>query len=281
MTATTDNGATTKSQSIKSDGFPASFFKSVASNLFPFLLLAIAWEVVVRLEVFPAVLMPSLVKVAHTFWAMLMDGTLIKHLSASVARLMVGFGIGASIGVAIGLVMGRYSSAEKFFLPLLSALMPVPSLAWIPLFVLWFGLGNSATLAVIIFAASLPAAFNAWTGVKTANPVWIRAAQSMGCRGSTMFSKVILPGSLAMIFTGLRIGLSQSWRALVAGEMLAATAWGMGFAIFDAREFLATDVMLVMVLMIGFTGFLIVTVLFGLIEKYTVVKWGMLNEVGA
>ena len=84
-----------------------------------------------------------------------------------------------------------------------------------------------------------------------------------------------------MIFTGLRIGLSQSWRALVAGEMLAATAWGLGFAIFDAREFLATDVMLVMVLTIGFTGFLIVTVLFGLVEKHTVVKWGMLQEVGA
>ena len=254
---------------------------SVANNMVPFLMLGLVWETVVWMKIFPPILMPSLGLVFETFWSMLLNGTLMLHLGASVGRLLVGFVIGSTIGIGIGLVMGQFRRAEKFFLPLLSALMPIPSLAWIPLFVLWFGLGNTATLAVIVFAAALPTAFNTWTGVKTANPVWIRAAQSMNCRGAKLFLKVILPGSLAMIFTGLRIGLSQSWRALVAGEMLAATAWGLGFAIFDAREFLATDVMLVMVLTIGFTGFLIVTVLFGLVEKHTVVKWGMLQEVGA
>ena len=254
---------------------------SVLSNLFPFLLLALAWEVVVKLQIFPPVLMPSLERVFATFWKMLMNGTLSLHMAASMSRLLVGFVVGSVIGIAIGIVMGQSRMAEKFFLPLLSALMPVPSLAWIPLFVLWFGLGNTATIAVIIFAAALPAAFNTWTGVKTTNPVLVRAAYSMKCRGAKMFLKVILPASLAMIFTGLRIGLSQSWRALVAGEMLAATNWGLGFAIFDAREFLATDVMLVMVISIGFVGFLIVSVLFGIVEKYTVVKWGMLQEVGA
>jgi NitT/TauT family transport system permease protein len=253
---------------------------SVLSNLFPFLVLAVIWEAVVRMQIFPPVLMPSLERVAETFWKMLLNGTLAMHLSASVSRLMIGFAIGSLLGIVIGLVMGRSRLAEKFFLPLLSALMPIPSLAWIPLFVLWFGLGNTATVAVIIFAAVLPTAFNTWTGVKTANPVLIRAAHSMKCRGAKMFLKVIFPASLAMIFTGLRIGLSQSWRALVAGEMLAATNWGLGFAIFDAREFLATDVMLVMVITIGFVGFLIVSVLFGIVEKYTVVKWGMLQEVG-
>lgn len=261
-----------------------SMSKSVASsfltNLFPFLVLAAIWEVVVKLHIFPPVLMPSLGRVFETFWKMLLNGTLFMHLGASVSRLLVGFLIGSVIGIGIGLLMGRFRYAEQFFRPLLSALMPIPSLAWIPLFVLWFGLGNTATIAVIIFAAALPIAFNTWTGVKTANPVLIRAAHSMKCRGARMFLKVILPASLAMIFTGLRIGLSQSWRALVAGEMLAATNWGLGFAIFDAREFLATSVMLVMVITIGFVGFLIVSVLFGIVEKRTVVKWGMLQEVG-
>jgi NitT/TauT family transport system permease protein len=254
---------------------------NVLNNLFPFLMLAVVWEAIVQLHIFPPVLMPSLGRVFETFWKMLLNGTLLMHLGASVSRLLVGFVIGSVIGVGIGLVMGQLRFAEKFFQPLLSALMPIPSLAWIPLFVLWFGLGNTATIAVIIFAAALPTAFNTWTGVKTANPVLVRAAHSMKCRGPKMFLKVILPASLAMIFTGLRIGLSQSWRALVAGEMLAATNWGLGFAIFDAREFLATDVMLVMVITIGFVGFLIVSVLFGIVEKHTVVKWGMLQEVGA
>jgi NitT/TauT family transport system permease protein len=254
---------------------------NIVSNLLPFLILAVIWEVVVRLKIFPAVLMPSLERIFDTFWKMLLNGTLLMHLGASMGRLMLGFIIGSLGGIIIGLLMGRSRMLERFFQPLLSALMPIPSLAWIPLFVLWFGLGNTATVAVILFSALLPAAFNTWTGVKTANPVMIRAAHSMGCRGVKMFLQVVLPSSLAMIITGLRISLSQSWRALVAGEMLAATSWGLGYAIFDAREFLATDVMLVMVITIGFTGFLITSVLFGIFEKHTVVKWGMLQEVGA
>ena len=250
-------------------------------NIFPFLVLAIIWEAIVRLEFFPPVLMPSLVDIGTTAWRMTLDGTLLHHTSSSVARLMLGFLVGSIIGVIIGIAMGQSRTAERFFLPLLSALMPIPGLAWIPLFILWFGLGNLATVAVIIFSAALPVAFSTWTGVKSSNPVWVRAAQSMNCTGHKLFFRVVLPGSLSMIFTGLRIGLSQSWRALVAGEMLASPDWGMGFAIFDSRQFLATDVMLVMVICIGLIGFLIVTVLFGIIEKYTVVRWGMLQEVGA
>jgi NitT/TauT family transport system permease protein len=254
---------------------------SIRDNLFPFLVLGILWESTVLLGIFPPVLMPSLLDIGSTALRMAMDGSLFQHVASSVVRLLVGFVVGAVAGVALGMAMGQSQKMEKFFLPLLSALMPIPGLAWIPLFILWFGLGDTATIAVIIFSVVLPVAFNTWTGVKSANPVWMRAAESMGCSGRQLFFKVVLPGSLAMIFTGLRIGLSQGWRALVAGEMLSSPDWGMGFAIFDSRQFLATDVMLVMVMCIGFTGFLIVTVLFGWIEKRTVVRWGMLQEVGA
>jgi NitT/TauT family transport system permease protein len=259
----------------------SAWARSFAENLFPFIVLAVIWETTVRLNVFPRVLMPSLVDIGATAWRMSLDGTLFHHLGASVIRLLVGFIVGAAAGIGLGMLMGQSQRAEKFFLPLLSALMPIPSLAWIPLFILWFGLGDAATMAVIIFSVVLPVAFNAWTGVKSANPVWVRAAESMGCHGRKLFFSVVLPGSLSMIFTGLRIGLSQGWRALVAGEMLSSPEWGMGFAIFDSRQFLATDVMLVMVMCIGLTGFLIVTVLFGYVERRTVVRWGMLQEVGA
>ena len=219
------------------------------------------------MNVFPRVLMPSLVDIGATAWRMSLDGTLFRHLSASVIRLLVGFLVGAAAGVGLGMLMGQSRRAENSSLPLLSALMPIPSLAWIPLFILWFGLGDAATMAVIIFSVVLPVAFNTWTGVKSANPVWVKAAESMGCHGRKLFFAVVLPGSLSTIFTGLRIGLSQGWRALVAGEMLSSPEWGMGFAIFDSRQFLATDVMLVMVMCIGLTGFLIVTVLFGYVER--------------
>lgn len=256
--------------------------RAVFDNLFPFIVLAVLWETIVQLGIFPRVLMPSLGTVAETFVSMVRDGSLFMHIGASLLRLMVGFAVGSIIGIGIGLLMGQFRWAERFFLPLLSALMPIPSLAWIPLFVLWFGLGNAATLGVIIFAGALPTAFNTWTGVKTVSTVTIRAAESMGCSGTKMFTHVIFPASLPMIFAGLRIGLSQGWRALVAGEMLAATSWGLGFGIFEAREFLATDVMLVLVLTIGFCGFLIVSLLFSFVERHTVVRWGMLKgELGA
>lgn len=256
--------------------------RRVFDSLFPFLILAVIWEATVQLNVFPRILMPSLATVADTFVGMVADGSLFMHVGASLLRLMIGFVIGSVIGIAVGLLMGQFRWGERFFLPLLSALMPIPSLAWIPLFVLWFGLGNAATLGVIIFAAALPTAFNTWTGVKTVSPVTIRAAESMSCSGTKLFTHVIFPASLPMTFAGLRIGLSQGWRALVAGEMLAATAWGLGFSIFEAREFLATDVMLVMVFTIGFCGYLIVSLMFSLVEKHTVVRWGMLKgELGA
>jgi NitT/TauT family transport system permease protein len=270
-----------RNDAVESPGYLRQTLVWIRENSVPFLVLGLIWEAIVQLKFFPPILMPSLVDIGSTAWRMALDGTLLHHTSSSVGRLLLGFVIGSVIGVAIGILMGQNRSAERFFLPLLSALMPIPGLAWIPLFILWFGLGDLATVAVIIFSAALPVAFNTWTGVKSSNPVWVRAAQSMKCRGHKLFFKVVLPGSLSMIFTGLRIGLSQSWRALVAGEMLASPEWGMGFAIFDSRQFLATDVMLVMVMCIGFIGFLIVTVLFGIIEKYTVVKWGMLQEVGA
>lgn len=277
----TASTAGSQGNSNAAPSFVSQVWQALRDNLPPFIVLAIAWEITVHLNIFPRLLMPSLVDVTSRFWEMLLSGALAKHIGASSYRLAVGFIVGGLIGVVLGLLMGRIRRLERFFLPLLSALMPVPSLAWAPLFILWFGLGDLATIMVIIFSAALPIAFNTWTGVKSCNPVWLRAAESMGCRGGRLFFRVILPSSLSMIFTGMRIGLSQSWRALVAGEMLASTDWGLGFAIFDSRQFLATDVMLVMVICIGFTGFMIVTVLFGFIEKRTVVKWGMLHEVGA
>lgn len=247
-------------------------------NALPFILLAIVWELVVQSDVFPRVLMPSLGTVAETFWRMLLDGSLLRDVSSSLVRLFIGFFVAAVVGIALGLLMGRYRWVERFFLPLLSALMPIPALAWIPLFILWFGLGDVAIFAVVFFGTVLPICFNTWTGMKSVNPVWLRAAESMKCRGPRLFWRVIFPGSLGMIMAGLRIGLAQAWRALVAGEMLAGSNWGLGWAIFNAREFLATDVMLVMIGCIGFFGFIIVFLLFEKVEERTVVRWGMLSS---
>jgi NitT/TauT family transport system permease protein len=137
------------------------------------------------------------------------------------------------------------------------------------------------TILLVAWASFPPMVFNTWTGSKTINEIWVRAAQSMGAQGLKLFTKVVMPGALPFVLTGMRIGLARSWRAVVAGEMLSAGAFGLGWLIFEARDFVRTDVMLSGVMAIGVIGLLLEKVLFQAIEKYTVVRWGMLQETSA
>ena len=193
---------------------------------------------------------------------------------------MIGMLIAGFVGIAIGIAMGRVGWFEKFMIPILSMLLPIPALAWSPILVLWFGLGNTTMIFITAFAAALPAISSTWTGVKTINPIWIRAAQSMNAEGMTLFWKVIFPGSLPFILSGIRIGLARAWRAGIAGEMVAASDWGLGYAIFDSREDLDTAFMLVGIAAIALVGFVMEKFIFEKFEKVTVVKWGMMEEVG-
>jgi NitT/TauT family transport system permease protein len=125
--------------------------------------------------------------------------------------------------------------------------------------------------------ASFPVIFNTWTGVKAVKEIWVRSAQSMGADDKRMFRHVIVPGALPYILTGLRLGLAQGWRILVAVEMLAAVDWGLGWLIFGAREFLNTDAMLAGITVIAMIGLALEKFVFEKIENYTVVRWGMIT----
>jgi NitT/TauT family transport system permease protein len=118
--------------------------------------------------------------------------------------------------------------------------------------------------------------FNTWTGVKAVKQIWVRSAQAMGADNKRLFRHVILPGALPYILTGLRLGLAQAWRILVAVEMLAAVPLGLGWMIFGAREFLNTDVMLAGIAVIAIIGLLLEKYVFQKLEDYTVVRWGMM-----
>ena len=146
---------------------------------------------------------------------------ILWHTMATAWRLPLAFVIGAIIGVVIGILMGRFAFWESFFVPLVAVLLPIPALAWTPIAILWFGLGDVTVIVIIAFASFLPVAMAVWTGVKTVNPVWIRAAQSMNAPKMTIFRTVVLPGSLPMIMSGMRIGLARAWRAGVGAEAFA------------------------------------------------------------
>ncbi|HSA90081.1 MAG TPA: ABC transporter permease [Burkholderiales bacterium] len=234
------------------------------------------WEIVAHSGAFPPRLFPSLEVVAATAARLTGEGILPRHALETLYRLAAGFGIAALAGVALGIAMGRSRRAEDLLLPLVAIGAPIPGLAYAPLFLLWFGLGDTGSIVLVAFVAAFPVIQNSWTGVKAVKEIWIRAARTMGAGGRQLFRHVIVPGALPYILAGLRLGLAQAWRILVAVEMLAAVQWGLGWLIFGAREFLNTDAMLAGIAVIGAIGLALEKLVFQPLERYTVVRWGMM-----
>lgn len=247
---------------------------------FPFLVVAAAYEIFARSGFMKPVLTPSLVTVAATFGRLLISGDLARHAAATLARMAAGFALATVLGVGLGTLMARFRLAERFLAPVVGLCLPIPALAWVPVFITWFGLGEVSTVLLVAFAATFPIIVNTRMGVKAINPIWIRAAQVMEASPQFLFWKVILPGALPLVLAGMRLGLARAWRAVVAGEMLAATAWGLGWAIFNAMEVLNTDAVLAVIIGIGLTGVLVESALFSSIERRSAFRRGTLRETG-
>lgn len=252
--------------------------QNIALGLIPFTAMIILWELVVNFGGFPPKLTPSTLQISEAFIRLIHDGIIFKSLISTLYRLFCGFLIASVCGICIGLIMGRIQFVEDLLLPIVSFIYPIPGIAYAPLFVLWFGLGDFPTILLISFAASFPIIFNAWKGVSNLKAIWIRSSQVMGASNTTIFYKVILPGALPFILTGLRLGLATAWRILVAVELFMSVNSGLGMLIFGSQTFLNIDVMLSAIIVIGISGYVLEKIIFGYIEKCTVIKWGMVQK---
>ena len=252
-------------------------FRSIVRGAITLAVAAALYEAAARSGYFAAALMPTLPAIARTLLAMIADGSMIEHAAFTLYRVMFGFSLAVVVGIPLGILMARFQRVENFFLPLVSALMPIPSFALVPLFMLWFGIGNLTTIMIVFYAATFPMLFNTWSGVRSVNPIWLRAAGAMGANEHKMFWKVIIPGASPFIITGMRQAFLRCWIAVVGAEMIAASDWGLGWVIFDAKEFLNADVMLASLIVIGGIGFVFERVVFGSLERATVLRWGMVR----
>ena len=238
---------------------------------------AALYQLLAMSGIFAQALLPKLQSIVSTLYAMLADGSMIEHAAFTLYRVLFGFALAIVVGLPLGILMARFKPVENFFLPLVSALMPIPSFALVPLFMLWFGIGNVTTVLIVFYAATFPMLFNTWTGVRSVNPLWLRAAGAMGAEENSLFWKVIIPGASPFIITGMRQAFLRCWIAVVGAEMIAASDWGLGWVIFDAKEFLNADLMLAALIVIGGIGFAFERLVFGSIEKATVQRWGMVR----
>ena len=172
-----------------------------------------------------------------------MDATLWQHLSASLGRILLALLAAVLIGIPVGIAMGLNDTVRGILDPLIEIYRPVPPLAYLPLMVIWFGIGETSKILLIYLAIFAPVALSTVAGVRSVAQVRVRAARALGANRWQVLRFVVLPSALPEILTGIRIGLGVGWSTLVAAELIAATR-GLGFMVQSAGEFLATDVVL-------------------------------------
>jgi len=163
------------------------------------------------------------------------DATLLQHALRSLRLVVLGFAVAVCVGVPLGLAMGASKRVEAFVTPVFLIIRPIPPLAWIPLAILWLGLGDAAKIMVIFFAAFVPAVINTHAGVRTIEPHLLEASRTLGAGGVSLLREVLVPGAAPMIFTGLRLSMQASWTTLVAAELIGALA-GLGRVLNVAQQ---------------------------------------------
>ncbi len=194
------------------------------------------------------------------------------HLMHSFLRAMAGFIAAAVIAIPLGLALGRMTTLREFVLPSIKGVYPIPGIAWIPLAILWFGLGDAAVVFVVFATTFFPLFFNTEAGARMISPTVLDAGRCFGARGFTFFFRIVLPATVPYIITGLRISLGGAWRMIVAGEMLASQD-GIGYLLMESRfQFRAVDLMTAMIL-VAIVGYATEKVIVDTIEKRTIEKW--------
>ncbi|WP_274654827.1 ABC transporter permease [Paenibacillus humicola] len=212
-----------------------------------------------------ATLLPGPAVVGKTLADLFHKGLLIEHTAASLGRILTAWILSAIIAVPLGVLMGRVAWLEKLIRPFIEIIRPISPLAWIPLAILWFGIGLSGKLFVIMIASIFPILLNTISGVQEVNPTLLRAAKSFGCSPLQMTFKVCIPAALPTIATGLRISFGSAWMAIIAAEMVASKS-GLGYMIIDGMEILRSDIVIAGMVVIGVLGYLF-DIMFRMVER--------------
>ena len=205
---------------------------------------------------FNPVLLPTPFDVLASGVAEFRSGALQRNILASLSRVAQGFAVAAALGVAAGLAVGSWRPLERLVEPMIELLRPIPPLAFLPMMVLWFGIGEMSKIAFIAYAAFFPIFTTTLEGIKYVDPVLIRAASSLGASRTDLFRYVVLPAATPSIITGLRLGFGLSFFVIVAAEFIAADS-GLGYMINDARTFFLVSQMLLGAVVIGLIGFVV------------------------
>lgn len=242
-------------------------------RLLAVLLLVLVWECVYRLAVWPPFFLPSPYQVGQTLWAGMADSSLLIAVMASFQRLLTGYLLAVILGALIGVALARVQWLDETVGFLVLSLQTVPSIVWLPLALLWFGLNDRAVIFVVVIGALWTMVISVRTAILGVPPLLIRVARTMDYHSIRLFVKVVLPAGLPGIITGLRLAWAFAWRSLMAGELIGSGA-GLGQVLMLGRSLGDMSLVVAVMIIIGVLGSAIELLLFQRLETNVLKKWG-------
>ncbi len=232
------------------------------------------WGILAKSGIWDRALFPSPWAVASSLWHALSDGALMTAIAVSLRRVVTGYAISLAIGVPLGIALARRRWLEDTIGLLVVGFQSLPSICWLPLALLWFGLNDRAILFVVVMGSLVSITVAVQDGVKNLNPTYVRAARMMGAHGFTMFREVLLPASLPSILTAAKLGWAYAWRALMSGELLFVSI-GLGHLLMMGRELGDMGQVMGVMLVIISIGLFTDRIVFGALERHVRERWGL------
>lgn len=247
-----------------------------------YVILILFWELIYKvnveyLKIWKPYIFPSPFNVLNTLYGLIINNTLLIAILVSLKRVIIGYSISLVLGVILGLFIVRFKYLDDNMSAMILGLQTLPSICWLPFAILWYGLNENAIIFVITIGSTFAITLAIMSGIKNVNPLYIRAARTMGASDLYIYRYVTIPASLPNVIAGMKQGWSFAWRALMAGEMLFATK-GLGQILMMGRNLADMSQVMAIMIVIIFIGLSIDKLIFGRIEINVRQKWG-LNKV--
>lgn len=220
-------------------------------GIIPLVVLVVLWEMVTRFSLIPGrFFLPPFTVVLQELFYMLISGVLLNNLLRSLIRVLVGFLAGSVLGIVVGIMMGYSKVMYEALNPIISLLYPIPAMGWLPLLMLWIGIGEALPITIIFICSFFPVAYTTATGVKSVDKQLIKAAETLGASPIAVLKTVVLPLALPTIFTGLRLEAGMAWRVIIAAEMIAIPT-GIGALFMQAESLIRIDIIMVCLIVLS------------------------------
>ncbi len=230
------------------------------------------WEFIARLNLIPGeIFFPPFSEVMREFYYLLASGVLGHNFLSSLVRVLIGFVAGSFAGLLVGTAMGWKDIVNKSLSPLVSLIYPIPALGWLPLLMLWLGIGEALPIAIIFICAFFPIAYNTATGIRAVDKNYIQVAKTLGASDVKILTSIIMPLALPNIFTGLRLESGMAWRVVIAAEMVAIPS-GIGALMMKAESLMRMDIIVVCLIVLAVMCF-IFEKFFASLEKKLTSHW--------